>query len=564
MISSSFRSLSCAAVAALFLSVAADAKPPREAAPPTEGPTVQLAPLNVRSVADYVPQEPGWTMAEVSGFRIYSRDAAAAKVVGAKLQEVRLAFSLIWQDERLFRQWLTVVVCADETEFLRWGNVPPASFDRLTRVLRTPSGSVLVVNGGAESIHKEVGRAYILALIQSTNLPRWLQEGLAATVNRSEVNGDRVVVGRIERNPRDQVPTEQLAALEMTMFSNTDPLVTIAPIATPGSSNGVGVFNRRGDQVEVLVNGMPTTVREADVALRDEHKRRMEQRSQAMADTEFQGYLNDTMVPELAKILDPKAPDSVGWRMSAWAFTHYSLFGDKGRMRTRLQAFLKKLQQDPNVAPVEAFRESYKLSPGKFELYLKLYARGASYDAPNFKLAEPFKPEVARVTPAPEWVVLLLKSRVYAATEREAEAREILQKGYADPGNRTPAYVFTLARAVGRADRAAALELLATAETKGPLDHAGRRFLAELRLEKLTAGDQRLGKEGLAQVMTPLFTCLNGGDESEQLFVLIGRTWLASSVPPKEDNLNALRLGLKLYPRSQAIAELLQRLEHRG
>jgi hypothetical protein len=156
----------------------------------------------------------------------------------------------------------------------------------------------------------------------------------------------------------------------------------------------------------------------------------------------------------------------------------------------------------------------------------------------------------------------MLKSRVYSATGREAEARELLQKGYADPGNRTPAYVFTLARAVGRTDRAAALELLTTAEAKSQLDHPGRRFLAELRLEKLTAGDHRLGKDGLAQVLTPLFTCLNAGDESEQVFVLIGRTWLASSVPPKEDNLNALRLGLKLYPRSQAIAELLQRLEH--
>ena len=538
------------------------------AAKPAER-AVELAPVTIEASALYVPQEPGWEVAEVPGFRVYSHGSPAAKRILADLQVVRETVGLVWGDERLLRQWITVVVCADEPEFLRWGKVASGAFDRLVRAVRTPTGIVLVVNGADDTINRAVGRAYVRALIAGSNLPRWLQEGLASILNSAELQGDRLIVGKVARDPRDQVTLDDLTDTQWRLASLRSE--SGFPVSDSTSLSGVNaasggprMLNSRGDEVELLVDGMPPTVGEMKRAVNQELDRRRERLDTAKGDTEFSGYLTDSMVMDLDKLLDPQAEETIRWRMNAWAFTHLGLFGDKSQFRPAFASFIQKLQQSPERKPVELFREAFNQSPGSFELRMRTYAEGANYEALNFKLEKPFAPTPLALTVAPESSVLLLKARVYTATGREGEARGFLQRGYAEPSNRTPSYIAAFAQVLRAFDRPQALRVLEAAEQKSNLDHAGRRLQAELRLETFTAKNPKLTPGELAQVLNPLFAALNQGDNSEHLFVLIGRAWLASAVPPRDEHLNALRLGLSYYPQSARIGDLLKQLEHKG
>lgn len=559
------------AVGLLFLALSvalfADTKTASPVAPADR--VVELTPLLVEGAKFYVPLEPGWKVAELPGFRVYSHGAVATKRIMEELQVVREAVGLVWGDDRLLRQMVSVVVCADEPEFLRWANVSPAAFDRLTRAVRTPAGLVLVLNGGDETIHRAAGRAYVHGLLEGSGLPRWLQEGLAAIVNSAELRGDHLIVGKINFDPRDDVPLDQLRNLSMTAaFATTDlgrrvpDSTRVASVNSPDS--GPLLVNNRGDPIEVLVDGLPPTFGELREAVEQEMDRRYDRRTQAQGDAEFTGYLRDSIVMDLEKLFDPRAEETVRWRMNAWAFLHLGLFGHENRYRPALAAFVQKLQENPDRAPAELFKEAFGESPGRFELRMRTYAEGGNYVALNYKLDRPFEPAAPLLEQMSESNILLLKARLYGATGRQEEAREFLWRGYAEPSNRTPSYVVTLAQALRNSDQAQALLVLDAAGQKDRLEPEGRRLQAELRLEKLTARNPRLTPGELSLVLDPLFAALNQGDVSEHLFVLIGRAWQASATPPTDGQLNALRLGLRYHPESTRIGELLARLERRG
>lgn len=552
---------------ALHVSLLADSKP----VPPT-GPTdraVELAPMLVEGAKFYVPIEPGWRVAELPGFRVYSHGSGATKRIMEELQVVREAVGLVWGDERMLRQMVSVVVCDNEPEFLRWANVSPAAFDRLTRAIRTPSGLVLVLNGEDDTIHRAAGRAYVHGLLEGSGMPRWLQEGLAAIINSAELAGDHLIVGKISFDPRDNISLDQLRDLSMTAAFATTPLGNRTPDSTRvGSINatdsGPMLINNRGEAVEVLVDGLPPTFGELRKAVQEEIDRRYDRRTQAQGDAEFTGYLRDSIVMDLEKLFDPKAEETVRWRMNAWAFMHLGLFGHQNRYRPALAAFVQMLQRNPGRSPTELFNEAFGESTGRFELRMRTYAEGGNYVALNFKLDRPFVPATPMLEQLSESNVLLLKARLYGATGRQEEARDFLQRGYAEPSNRTPSYVVALAQALRETDRPQALQMLDAAGQKGQLEHDGRRLQAELRLEKLTAQNPRLTPGELSLVLDPLFAALNQGDTSEHLFVLIGRAWQASATPPTDGQLNALRLGMRYHPESSRIGELLTQLERKG
>lgn len=558
----------CAAGFVLLPSIALWAAD-KPAAPAAEA-SVQLAPVRIDGARDYVPLEAGWQMAELPGFRVYSHNAGMAKAITRELQIVREALGLVWGDDRLLRQWVAVVVCADEAEFLRWTHVSPAAFDRLSRAVRTPSGVVLVFNGGNDTVHRAAGRAYVRALLDGTSLPSWLREGLASIINTAELDGDRLTVGKINFDPRDNQSWEELNNLSMaTAFATTLDGEMMQGSTRLGNVNsresGPLLGNRRGEAMEVTVNGMAPTLSELRGAVEEELQRRLERRATAQGDAEFSGYLRDSVVMDLDKLLDPKAEETVRWRMNAWAFTHLAMFGEKSQFRPALTAFVGKLQQAPAAPPVSFFKETFGESAGSFEMRMRQYAAGGKYEAMSFKLAEAFNPREPELAAMPESATLLLKARIFGATGHAEEARGFLQQGYADPANRTAGYVGTLAQAWREADQEKAIGLLEeAAKRKDGIDHHGRRLLAELRLEKLTAQSAKLDRPALSQVLDPLFAALNGGDTTEHLFVLIGRAWQASATPPTDGQLNALRMGLKYHPESASLQELMNGFGAKG
>lgn len=524
----------------------------------TTGPALTLDKMLVIAVPDYRPLEQGWQVCEVPGFRIFSHGSGAVESVATQLQLARAAFGLVWDDQARLQRLITVVVTADEPEFLAWAKLPPLAMDRTVSVVDAPAGPVLLVNGGNDLVHRAVGRGYVLAQLRDTKLPRWLQEGVAQIVNSVETSDDRLRVGQVRQDARNQVPLESLREVN-TMLGMSD--------ATAGGpqlrSAEIGpLTNIRGDNVEVRLNGLTPTRLELERHVDEELKRRMDARHTYTPDTDFLSYLGDSVVMALDKVFDPAAPDTVAWRMNAWAFTHYSLFAEKQRHRPAFFKFAQQLERDPARVPVDLLKEIYGISAAKLELNLSLYARGANYSIFDFKLAESFQP----VKPAPEAVpetnVLQVRARVLAGTDRAAEARQLLARGYALPANRTPSYVSQLAALERGHDTRRAGELLEDAARREQLDNPGRRMLADLRLERLQQASAKLPPNDLHMVLRPLFAALDQGDQSEELFVLIGRAWAASAVPPKPEHLNALRLGLVYHPGSRPIAELLKQLEH--
>lgn len=532
---------------------------------PAPGPAIPLETMVVVATPDYRPLEEGWQVGEVPGFRIFSHGNAAHAGVAEQLQRTRAAFGLVWNDEAVARRFVTVVVTADEPEFLAWAKLPADALDRTTRVIDTPSGAVLLVNGGHEAAQRAAGRGWVLALLRGTKLPRWLQEGLAQIVNSTETTGDRLQVGRVQRDPRNQVPVESLHQLNSMM--TLDARASAGP-GSPMAGSPSSQFedaryftNSRGQQMEVTLDGRTANRFELQQHANEELRRRAEERHTYSPTGDFQSYLTDSVVLPLNRVLDPEAPDSVAWRMNAWAFTHYCLFGDKQRNRPVFMKFVQQLEQPSARQPLEVFEQSFGLSAAKMELNLALYARHGGYDIPDFKLAEPFQPVKPAMAAAPEANVLLLHARVLGATGRGAEARQLLVRGHANPANRTPPYVRQLIELERDHDPARAAELLEDAARREQLDNPGRRLLVGLRLERLQRGGARLSPDDLRMVLLPLFTALEKGDQSEELFVLIGRAWAASAVPPKPEHLNALRLGLTYHPDSRQLAELLRQLE---
>ncbi|WP_438481310.1 hypothetical protein [Oleiharenicola lentus] len=530
----------------------------RSAEPVLTGPTVELDKFVITSVSNYQPIETGWQVGEVPGFRIFSHGNSAAKSVTEQLQLAREAFGLVW-DKAPLRQLVTVVVTADEPEFLRWANISPAAMDRTTAMVSSPTGTVLLVNGGNDTVHRAVGRAYVLALLRDSKLPRWLQEGLAQITNSVEASGSSLIVGKVRQDERNTVSVEALQQVN-GMLKNDQP-----GAASGGRLGNLDdarfLKNTRGDQVEVTLDGRTATAYELEQHTREELLRRQEERYTYSGTSDFLTFLSDSVVFPLEKTFGAATPDTVAWRMNAWAFTHYSLFGENKKWRPAFFQFVQQLEKQPERAPTEVFRDVFKTSPGKFELDLTLYARNRNYAVFDFKLAEPFRATVLNLSAVPEANVLQLKARVFVATQREDEARRLLAAGYVNPENRTTFYVQQFAQLLRPVDRGRSAEILEDAARREKLDATGNRLLAESRLDRLTGKGNKLSPDDLRMVLLPLFAALDKGDQSEDTFVLIGKAWSASTVPPKPEHLNALRLGLTLHPKSQQLTELLKQLE---
>jgi hypothetical protein len=529
------------------------------AADPAPGATLKLDTVTVTATQDYRPLEDGWQVGTVPGFLVFSHGNAAVTTVVEQLQLARAAFALVWKDEALVRRPMTVVVTADEPDFRAWARVPAFDMDLTLRVVATSSGPVLVVNGQHDAVHRAVGRGYVLAQLRDTKLPRWLQEGMAQVINSAEAEGDHLRVGRVQQDPRNTV---SLAAVrEAAMVTQMSMPTDGGRFGQIGAEGGTVPTNARGDAVDIRINGMTPTWHELAQHLDEEQRRRLEERHSYTPTGDFLSHLADGMTMPLRQVFEPDAPDTVTWRMNAWAFTHYSLFGEKQRHRENLFKFVQQLGREPARAPVDVLADVYGMPAGKLELQLSLYAKGSVYRIFDFKLAEPFNAEKAAMASVPEANVLQLRARVFGATGRAEEARKILAYGYANAANRTPSYISQFVALERAHDPARASELLEHAAQREQLDNPGRRLLAAARLERLQHTQAKLQPQDLNQVLGPLFAALNQGDQSEELFVLIGRAWAASAVPPKQEHLNALRLGLTFHPKSRQLAELLRQLE---
>jgi hypothetical protein len=530
------------------------------AAESVSSPTLTLDPIKVVATPDYQPVEEGWQVGQVPGFLLFSHGNSAVKTVADQLQLARAAVGLVWSEPALLRRPMTVVITADEREFIAWSKVAPFSMDMTLRVVPTPAGPVLLVNGDQEAVHRAVGRGYVLAQLRDTRFPRWFQEGLAQVVNSAEAEGDRLRVGRVQQDPRNAVPLrtvrDAMIATQMSMPAEGQ----LDPVGSADTPGAAGITNARGDKMDIRINGLTPTWHELEQHLEDETRRRMLERENYTPTSDFASYLADSTTMSLEKVFAPGAPDTIDWRMNAWGFVHYSLFGEKQRHQPEFLQFVRQLGREPERAPVEVFQEAYKLTPRKFEFQLALYAKSTSYQIFDFKLAQPFQPAKPAMAPCPEANVLQLRARVLASTERAEEARQLLTRGYANPANRTPSYVSQFAALERERDPARAAELLENAARREQLDNAGRLMLAAARLERLRSS-AKLSPDDLRTVLLPLFAALEKGEQSEQLFILIGQAWAASAVPPKPEHLNALRLGLTYYPKSRQLAELLKQLE---
>jgi len=508
----------------------------------------------------------------VPAFRVFTKNDKSADRIVNRLLIVRTALQSLWQTG--LTEPLNVVLCDDEASFLEWAGVQANATDRNTKTIRTPAGLVLVVNGAPESVDRAVGRAYVLAAFERTALPRWLAEGLAQVVNTANIQGDELTVGAVTINAVAALDTMALRELQQLAWAvpptqrfeeaSINPRSKVAERLMRPSGGGLysAAETSGADTIPIVLNGHDATWMEVADYCDQELKRREETRGIAQPEDEFFTFFRSNQVPPLEVLFDPNAGDQPAWRMAAWALTHYCLFGGDKELQPALMKFVGALHEQPQRKPIDLFVETFNVKPSKFAVWLAAYAENGRYKVPTYRLGQKFEPAKIEYQPLSESPVLQLKAATLFATGRTDDARMLLNRGYLNPENRTPAYLRALVDLELDHDRERATKILETAASKQQLDARGQRLLGRARLEKLQTerAGAPFGPEDMKAVLQPLFAALNGGDQSEELFLLIGRAWSLSSIAPKNEHLNALRMGLKYHPKSEGIAQLLAKL----
>lgn len=542
-------------------------------------PTVILDPLSVVAEGRYAPIEKRWQIGQVNSFRALSHDVTSARRLVGRLQEVREGMDLLWNVKAAPIQ---VIICENAQEMATWSGLGDDAVDRVTRFVRTAAGPVLVVNSEVAGVEQAVGRAYVRAILESATMPLWLREGLAQVLNSVEINGDRMRVGQVQINEVANFDDRALRELEAVALQVPigERLLGAARVAPDDrsvqrimTSSGSRLFNPiefptsgGGDLdggIPITLNGHQATWQEVLDYCGQELRRRGESKFTYQPDQDFFTYFRSNAIPSLRQLFDANAPDEVRWRMGAWAITHYCLFSKDKKAKPSLTKFLGMLREQPSRSPIELFKEAFGVSAGKFETWLSAYAAAANYQVPIYRITDSATLEEIEMKAASESPILQYKAAVFLATQRAAEARALLLRGYVSPANRTPSYVRLLAELELREDPKNASRILDAAQQRAPLEPRDQRLLGHARLEGWIRENpgRQLPPEELHRVLEPLFVALNGDDQAEELFLLIGRAWSLSSVPPRDEHLNALRMGLKYYPKSEGIAQLLAKLE---
>jgi len=256
---------------------------------------------------------------------------------------------------------------------------------------------------------------------------------------------------------------------------------------------------------------------------------------------------------------DPATTSPSAWGAQCYAFVHMCIYGlehkyQKGFLDFAQRAFKGPVTEDDFKA---CFGRTYK----QMELTLRGYTQGVEHkyiyvhdehgnpvvaDAKPLTLREATQAEVGRI-----------KGETLRLAGHPDQSREALIVPYirkeSDPA--LLASLGLLESTENHADRARKfLEAAAKANVVRPRAYVE---LARLRLADALAApgapDGKLSAAQTANVLDPLFTARSQPPWMEDVYTLIGETWLSSAATPTPANLEVLLEGVARFPRSAPV-----------
>ncbi|AWI09733.1 hypothetical protein [Ereboglobus luteus] len=258
---------------------------------------------------------------------------------------------------------------------------------------------------------------------------------------------------------------------------------------------------------------------------------------------------------------DPEGdmPRPSDWGDASFAFVHMCLYGHKKKYQKAFLTFSRRAMTGPVTE--DDFKECFGRTYKQMTMMLRGYVDASDHGSILFKakkgtdgLGDPPPIEIREATQAE---IGRIKGEALRLANNMEASRE--------------AFIIPYLRQERDAGLLASLGLLESLEQR---DARARKFLeaaakenvvrprayvelARLRLNEALAApagaNGRLSAAQTASVLDPLFTARNQPPPMEDVYSLIGYTWMCSDATPKESHLEVLLEGALIFPRSARI-----------
>jgi len=279
----------------------------------------------------------------------------------------------------------------------------------------------------------------------------------------------------------------------------------------------------------------------------------------AIEDRDFNVMLQRRALIPLAEMFavahdSPIAQHPVGsvWAKQCYAFVHFCLYGNKGRLQKQFFTFITRAGSEPITEAM--FKECFGESMSSVLTELRGYIEYTTYKSTEFhakkgvEIPEPPKVEFRDATQAE---IGRIKGEALRLAGKKDAARDALVAPYVR-GERDPQLLAALGifeQSQGDEGRARKfLEAAAAAKVYRPRAYLS---LAQLRYTDALAADG--GQEGkltadqVMQILRPLFTARSQPPPLPEVYGLIADVWAHSAVIPKHENLEVVLEGARLF-----------------
>ena len=262
-------------------------------------------------------------------------------------------------------------------------------------------------------------------------------------------------------------------------------------------------------------------------------------------------------ISSLKEIFNP-SPDKplANWSRQCFAFVHMCLYGHGKKYQKAFLEFAKRAMA--GEVDETDFKECFERSYKQMEVILRGYVEEPQYVSiiakakPGQTLFDAIQPVEMREATQAE--IGRIKGEVLRLAGHNDESRQALIVPYyrreRDAG--LLASLGLLESLEGNTDRARRfLEAAAKDNVTRPRAYAA---LARLRLDEALASPAapggRLSTAQTASVLEPLFTARGQPPPMEEVYALIGETWMKSVAKPQPANLEVMMEGAALFPRN--------------
>jgi hypothetical protein len=521
-----------AAAAGLFCVLSASIASAAEA--PVADAVVELPRYVVTDSRELPPPE-AWRYGSLPGFEILSSasDRTTQRLI-SDFQMFRQALEVVWPMPTQLNTPVLLILCGKGNQFESF--VPPKTegspeVARASVYLKGRRRSAIVIDVASKVVsiasidnddpsvdatrlsiehNKQLYREYVHYLLSRSDprLPAWFEEGMAQIVMAMKFEPSSIEFGRIED-----------------------------PTAVSVEAAAVAQANAGLEEDESRLAGAPAEDRDFNAALARRALLPM-------------GKLLSTP-HDAPEVLNPLGNNT--WAKQCYAFVHFGLFGQAGKMRKPFTEFLLRSTRGPVDEAV--FRDCFRMSYKDMNLALRGYIEFTDYQSKMYRakdgrrFLDETKIALRDATPAE---VGRIKGQAKALATRTGEARSELIAPYIR-GERDPellAALGDLEHQEGKDDRAKKF-LVAAVQGKTAAAEAYRE-LAQIELAE--AKDKPAGKDGqlssaqVSAIRTLVWKARTLPPTEAETYELWAETLLSSEARPTKEDAGGLIEGVKLFP----------------